>query len=154
MEFRRSSHSVFQCQYHFVWSTKYRKRALRDSVVKEYCEAILRRTAQEYGMRISQVEVDADHIHVQIEVPPQRSVGSAVRVLKSVSARWVFRRFPGLKARFWSGQLWGDGYFCRTVGEGVTAAIVRRYLENHADKGLETAQGELFPKEKVRPKRP
>ncbi len=153
MEFKRSSHSVFQCQYHFVWSTKYRKRALKDVAVREHCEEILRRAAQEYGMWISHIEIDLDHVHVQIEVPPQRSVGSAVRILKSISARWVFRRFPSLKSKFWSGELWGDGYFCRTVGEGVTAAIVRRYLENQADKGLEPAQGELFPKEKVRPKR-
>ncbi len=27
------------------------------------------------------------------------------------------------------------------------AAMVRRYIEEHADKGLESAQGELFPKE-------
>ena len=41
----------------------------------------------------------------------------------------------------------------RTVGEGVTAAMVRRYIEQHADKGLESAQGELFPVEIEKPKR-
>ena len=153
MQFRRSSHSVFQCQYHVVWTTKYRKRALKESVEQEYCESILRRAAQEFGMLILSCEVDLDHVHVYMEIPPQRSVGSAVRVLKSVSARGMFRRFPYMKNKFWSGELWGEGYFCRTVGEGVTAGIVRRYLENHADKGLEPAQGELFPKERVRPKR-
>ena len=117
---------------------------------KEYCEQLLRRTAVEYGMNIISVEVDDDHVHVYIEIPPQRSVGEAVRILKSVSARLMFKRFDYFKRKLWSGKLWGASYFARTVGEGVTAAMVRRYIEEHADKGLESAQGELFPK--VEPK--
>ena len=114
---------------------------------KDYCEQLLRRTAVEYGMNIISVEVDDDHVHVYIEIPPQRSVGEAVRILKSVSARLMFKRFDYFKRKLWSGKLWGASYFARTVGEGVTAAMVRRYIEEHADKGLESAQGELFPKE-------
>ncbi len=104
-------------------------------------------------MKIDEIEVDEDHVRLYINIPPQRSVGEGVRILKSVSARLVFKRFSYLKRKLWAGELWGDGYFVRTVGDGVTAAMVRRYIERHADKGLEPAQGELFPKEKVRPKR-
>ena len=104
-------------------------------------------------MLILSCEIDPDHVHVYMEIPPQRAVGSAVRIMKSISARVMFKRFPYLKNKFWSGELWGDGYFARTVGEGVNAEIIRRYIERHADKGLEPAQGELFPKGKVRPKR-
>lgn len=119
---------------------------------KEYCEQLLRRTAVEYGMNIISVEVDEDHVHIYIEIPPQRSVGEAVRILKSVSARMMFKRFDYFKRKLWSGKLWGASYFVRTVGEGVTAAMVRRYIEEHADKGLESAQGELFPKVEARSK--
>ena len=150
MKFKRSSHSVYQCQYHLVWTTKYRKRALTDPEVRSHIEAILRRAGAEYGMEIFNCEVDLDHVHIYMEIPPQRSVGSAVRILKSISARLTFKRYPNLKGKFWSGELWGDGYFTRTVGEGVTAAIVRNYLDQHETKGTESAQGELFPKEKIK----
>ena len=40
----------------------------------------------------------------------------------------------------------------RTVGEGVTAAKVRRYIEEHAEKGLEPAQVELFPESEFKSK--
>lgn len=113
---------------------------------REYCEQVLRRAATEYGMNIQAIEVDEDHVHIYIEIPPQRSVGSAVRVLKSVSARLMFKRFSYFKRKLWAGNLWGASYFVRTVGEGVTAAMVRRYIEVHAEKGLEPAQGELFPR--------
>ena len=95
-------------------------------------------------MHIETIEVDLDHVHIYIFIPPQRSVGSAVRILKSISARMMFKRFQYLKRMLWGGNLWGASYFVRTVGEGVTAAMVRRYIENHAEKGLEPAQGELF----------
>ena len=144
MGFHRSSHSVFECQYHIVWSTKYRKRVMTLAHEKEYCEQLLRRAAVEYGMNILSVEVDEDHVHIYIEIPPQRSVGDAVRILKSVSARMMFKRFDYFKRKIWSGKLWGASYFVRTVGDGVTAAMIRRYIEEHADKGLEPAQGDLF----------
>jgi putative transposase len=153
MAFFRSSHSVFDCQYHLVWATKYRKRVLTLPHEREFCAEVLRRIAHEYGMKIEDLEVDQDHVHLSILIPPQRSVGRAVAILKSVSARQCFKRFSYLKRKLWAGELWGDGYFVRTMGEGVTAAIVRRYIENHAEKGLEPAQGELFPKHQFKSKK-
>jgi len=148
MAFHRSSHAVFECQYHLVWATKYRKRVLTLPNEREYCEQILRRAATEYGMHIQSMEIDEDHVHIYIEIPPQRSVGRAVGILKSVSARMVFKRFGYLRSKLWGGELWGDSYFVRTVGEGVTAAMVRKYIADHADKGLSPAQGVLFPSSK------
>ena len=104
--------------------------------------------AYEYGMRVQAIEVDRDHVHLYLDIPPQRSVGRAVGILKSISARIMFRAYPGLKRKMWSGELWSPSYFARTVGEGVTAAMVRRYIEHHSDQGLEPAQGVLFPKGK------
>jgi putative transposase len=153
MAFYRSSHSVFECQYHLVWVTKYRKRALKFSHEREFCEKVLRRAAEEYNMKIQMIEVDEDHVHIYMDIPPQKSVGRAVQILKSISARAMFRRFKYLRGKFWSGELWGDSYFVRTVGDGVTAQMVKRYIEQHSDRGLEPAQVELFPKEKVRAKR-
>lgn len=152
MPFHRSSHSVWECQYHVVWATKYRKRVMTLPHEREYCEQVLRRAASEYGMNIESLEVDEDHVHLYIEVPPQRSVGRAVGILKSVSARLMFKRFGYFRRKLWAGELWGDSYFVRTVGEGMTAAMVRRYIAAHAEKGLEPAQGELFPNE-TKPKK-
>ena len=95
-------------------------------------------------MNILSSEVDEDHVHILIEIPPQRSVGRGVGILKSVSARLMFKRFSYMKRKLWAGEFWGDSYFVRTIGEGVNAAMVRRYIANHAEKGLAPAQGKLF----------
>jgi len=115
---------------------------------REYCEQILRRATEEYGMIIQSIEVDQDHVHLYMEIPPQKSVGKAIGILKSVSARMMFKRFNYMRRKLWGGEFWGDSYFVRTVGEGVTAAMVKRYIELHANKGLEPAQMDLFPKGK------
>ena len=117
--FHRSSHSVYDCRYHIVWVTKYRKRVLMRPHQREECEKLLRRAAEEYGMEILTLEVDIDHVHVYMQIPPQRSVGRAVGILKSISARAMFKRFPYFKQRLWAGELWGDSYFARTVGVGT-----------------------------------
>ena len=121
---------------------------------REECEKLLRRAAQEYGMDVMTIEVDVDHVHIYIQVPPQRSVGRAVGIMKSISARAMFKRFPYLKQKLWAGELWGSSYFARTVGDGVTAEMVKRYIENHEARASESAQAELFPKGKPKRSRP
>ncbi len=36
--------------------------------------------------------------------------------------------FPDLKKELWGGEFWEDGYFVRTVGDKVTAEVIRKYI--------------------------
>ena len=145
---RRSSHAVFDCRYHLIWATKRRKRALRNQPERTYCARLLRRVAEKYDMTMLGLEVDVDHVHLYVEIPPQQSVGSAVGKFKSLSARYMLQRFPYLRRFFWGGAMWSPSYFARTIGEGVTAEAVRRYIETHEERAeLGSAQAELFPGE-------
>ena len=148
MKIRRSSHAVWQCQYHLVWSTKYRKRALQAENMRKNCALLLRRIAEQYDMNIINIEVDEDHVHINIEIPPQRAVGEAVKILKSLSARFMFQQYPILKKKLWAGNLWEGSYFVRGIGEGVTAEMVRKYIELHSESAQNSEQLKLFPKGK------
>ena len=104
-------------------------------------------------MSIVEAEVDVDHVHVFIEIPPQISIGKAVGILKSVSARMMFKRFSYLEKKLWARRLWGASYFVRSVGDGVTAEMVQKYIQNHEEAGtLGPVQAELFPKPRGRGK--
>ena len=94
-------------------------------------------------MEIYNIEVDVDHVHLQVQIPPQRSVGRAVGILKSVSARMMFKRFAYLKRKLWAGELWEDSYTAKTVGQGVTAEMVAQYIETHQARAFEPVQAEL-----------
>ena len=128
MGIRRTKHTVYDLKYHLVWIPKYRKEVL-DGEVKRYLKEIFRRIADEYEFCIDTMEVMEDHVHVFMEVPPRYSPAQAVQILKSVSAREVFKKFPKLRKQLWAGELWSDGYFVRSVGDKVTADIIRRYIE-------------------------
>ena len=128
MGLRRTKHAVFDIKYHLVWIPKYRKQILVGEIA-QYTKGILKQIADEYGFWIDTMEVMEDHVHVFIEVPPKYSPSEVVQILKSISAREVFKKFRKLRKQLWSGELWSDGYFVRSVGDKVTADVIRRYIE-------------------------
>jgi len=67
-----------------------------------------------------------------------------VGILKSISASRVFKEFPELKEQLWKGEFWEDGYFVRTVGDDVTASVIRRYIRYHRHEESEGTQLKLF----------
>jgi len=131
MGIRRTKHAVYDLKYHLVWIPKYRKHIL-DKEVSDYIKTIFNKIAEEYGFGIDTMEVMEDHVHVFVEVPPRYSPAQVVQIMKSISAREVFRQFPELRKQLWAGELWNDGYFVRSVGDKVTADIIRKYIEYQA----------------------
>ena len=97
-------------------------------------------------MYIEALEVAADHVHVCMAIPPQQSVGSAVGKFKNLSARFLIQRYQHLRS-YLPGAVWSPSYFARTVGEGVTAETVLKYIETHDEHAARvSAQAEFFPK--------
>jgi len=95
-------------------------------------KAELKQIAEEYEFRIDTMEVIEDHVHVFIEVIPRHSPARVVQVMESISAREVFKEFPEMRKQFWAGELWSDGHFVRSVGDEVTADVIRKYIEYRA----------------------
>ena len=131
---RRTRHAVYDLKYHFVWILKYRKLILKGRVA-EGLKEIFVDIAERYEMEIDTLEVMPDHVHLFLLAPPKYSPSRVVQILKSISAREVFRRYPWLREQLWGGELWGDGYFVRSVGDEVTAEVIRRYIKlQHVDQ--------------------
>ena len=128
MGVRRTKHAVYDLKYHLVWIPKYRKDILSGEVSR-YLKEVFQRIAEEYEFRIDTMEVMKDHVHIFVEVPPRYSPAQAVQILKSVSAREVFKKFPKLRKQLWAREFWSDGYFVRSVGDKVTADIIGKYIE-------------------------
>ena len=128
MGIRRAKHAVSDIKYHLVWIPKYRKDVLNGEV-GEYLKGVFQRIAEEYELVIDTMEVMADHVHIFVEVPPRYSPARVVQIMKSISAREVFKEFPEIRKQLWAGELWNDGYFVRSVGDKVTADIIRKYIK-------------------------
>ena len=142
MTWRASSHAKYDCKYHLIWCPK-RRRGLGDAELRAYVAEAFRAVAEEFGFWIEELAVEEDHVHLFLEFPPRYAIARVVGILKSISASRAFRHFPGLRARDWSGELWEDGYAVRTVGDRVTADLIRRYIRRHEAEQA-TNQPELF----------
>ena len=140
MGLRRSSHAVYDTVYHLVWCPKYRKKIFEDKEIQERGKQLIQDISEDYGMEIEEMEVASDHVHILISFPPKYSIGQVVRIIKSISARELFREFPRIKKRLWAGELWEDGYFARTVGDRMTRQIIDKYIKHHKEREKGPAQ--------------
>lgn len=134
---KRTKHAVYDTKYHLVWIPKYRKNILNKEIA-EYLKQVFKEIAEQFEFEIDTIEVMKDHVHLFLSAPPRYSPARVVQIMKSISAKQVFRRFPHLQDVLWNKELWSDGYFVRTVGNKVTAEMIQRYIQyQHRSEQLE-----------------
>ena len=129
VELRHASHCVYKIRYHIVLSVKYRKKLLLDedriSVFKNLCSEISKR----YCFEFDTLRCDGDHVHLFVGASPKYAPSRVIQIIKSITAREFFKQFPKIKKQLWGGEFWSDGGYVGTIGEGVTADIIRNYIE-------------------------
>ena len=126
--YKRGSHTVWDCKYHLVWTTKYRYQVLGREVGQR-CRELLREIAISKEMLIYAGSINRDHVHMLIGIPPQLSVSRAVQYLKGKSSHRLLSKYKQLKKRYWGQHLWARGYWVVTSGN-VTDEVWKEYIEN------------------------
>ena len=132
-EYIHKSHNVTVLIYHLVFPAKYRRAVFDedvDEVVKSVCLDIERR----YQIKFLEIGTDKDHVHFLVQSIPMYSVTKIVRMIKSLTAREVFRRCPQVKRQLWGGEFWTDGYFGSSVGKHGTEDMIGKYVKNQGMK--------------------
>jgi len=115
--------------YHLVFPAKYRRAVIDaevDRVVKEVCLEIEKR----YQIKFLEIGTDNDHVHFLVQSVPTYSVTKLVTMIKSITAREVFKMCPYVKKQLWGGEFWTDGYFASTVGKHGDEEMIGRYVQN------------------------
>ena len=127
MEATKFAHGVGQNSYHLVWKPKYSWDVFKFPWMRKDCEAILIEDAKRYNIKIYELEVMEDHVHVFVEIPPDMSVSKALHLLKGSSSYKLFRKHPWPRKYFRKGHFWSPGKFFRSVGN-VTAEAIKNYI--------------------------
>tara|TARA_Y100000294_G_scaffold72004_1_gene68105 strand:- start:83 stop:511 length:429 start_codon:yes stop_codon:yes gene_type:complete len=137
--FERLAHSVWECKYHIVWCSKYRYRVLKGDVGVGVRD-IIRQLCAWKGIEIISGNLQADHVHLILSIPPKVSVSTAVGYLKGRSAIKIFDRFPRLRQRYWGKHFWARGYCVSTVG--VDEEQLKKYVrwQLQKDRGEDQIQ--------------
>lgn len=133
MDLQRAEHHVTRLEYHLVWTPKYRRKVF-DEPYRTVLKQLLVKAAYDYDMTVLELEIPPDHVHALLALPPTRSVSDAMRILKSVSAREFFRRYPAIRrAYFWGGKLWSPSYYAETIGR-VNETVIQRYIRGQLEE--------------------
>jgi putative transposase len=139
--FRKLSHSIWHCQYHIVWVPKYRFRVLTGPVAGEVARCI-RAFSEQKGAEIIELNVQIDHVHLLVLVPPKISISSFVGILKGRTAIRIFNKFRNLKQKpYWGNHFWAKGYCMDSIG--LDAEMIRKYVKYQEKKERLAEQGSL-----------
>jgi REP element-mobilizing transposase RayT len=122
-------HDAAVLLHRLAFPAKHRRAVVGTSVDRALREVCLETEAR-YRLKLPGTGPDGDHAHFLVQSAPAYSVTGLVTVIKSLTAREVFRRCPGVRERLWGGEFRTDGCLASTVGrhgsEKALGASVRR----------------------------
>ena len=126
---KRTHHAVYDLKYHLVWIPKYRKSLLLGSIEKRIKE-LFYEIAEEHDFEILAMELIPDHVHLFVSAAPKRAPRKIVSIFKVITSKIIFEEFPQVKKKLWGGHLWSAGYYAASVGDKVTAEMVKKYIRH------------------------
>lgn len=123
--------SKYRCQYHIVFSPKYRRKVIYGELRKEIGE-IIRKLCNEKKVELIEAEACPDHIHMLVSIPLYLSVAQFMGYLKSKSALMIFDRHANLKYKYGRRNFWSRGYFVDTVGKNEK--VIKEYIRDQLEE--------------------
>ena len=102
---------------------------------------------QKEGVDVLELNIQPDHVHVVLSIPPKYAVSNLMGYLKGKLALRLFNRYEQLGKRFWGRHLWSRGYCVSTIG--LDEDRIRQYVKWQEDreKYAEATQQRLFDDE-------
>jgi len=101
-----------------------------DQTMKEICLEIEKR----YEVHFLEIGTDKDHVHFLIQSVPRMSATTIITMVKSFTAKEIFKKHPEVKTKLWGGEFWTDGFFVNTVSKFGDETSITKYVR---DQGLE-----------------
>jgi len=143
-QFKRLSHSLYECKYHVVFCPKYRYRIFQAELADYTRSQIESLCRQKDQVEVLELNIQPDHIHAVLSIPPKYAVSSVMGFLKGKLALRLFQRYEHLGKRYWGQHLWSRGYCVSTVG--LDEDKIRKYVkwQEAQDKQAEQTQQRLF----------
>jgi putative transposase len=122
-----SAHGSWRHQYHIVWIPKYRRKVLIYGVKSYTAHGIEEIVHYHPEIEIIKYNIQVDHVHLIIEIPPKITVSSIVGKIKQNTSRKIRKGFPWLNKVYKPGVFWSPGFFSSTVG--LNEEQIRKYVE-------------------------
>ena len=128
--------------YHIVCPAKYRKKIFSKTVensLKQICTEV----SDKYEIQFVEIGADEDHVHFLIQSVPTLSGTRIVTIVKSITARELFRLHPEIKKMLWGGNLWTSGYYINTVSQYGNETVIKQYVKQQGKTYHQIYRGQL-----------
>jgi len=126
---RTEAHTTYNVNYHIVTIPKYRRQILRERGFTDIFEEIVRGQCESRNWKVLAFEVQPDHFHLFVSVPPKTPASYVANIVKGNTSRQLRRIFPKLIQKYNLGEhLWAKGFFVSTAGY-ISEDKVKRYIE-------------------------
>jgi putative transposase len=121
---------------------RYRRRIFVGGI-KQYLEKVLKQlNGLNSDIEVLQANVQPDHVHMVVIIPPRLSVASVVQFMKSQSGIRLRKRFAYLNETMYGrGGIWSTGYCVSTVG--INEKTILSYVEHQGQEDAGRLQLEL-----------
>jgi putative transposase len=83
--------------------------------------------AQKDSVTVEEVNIQSDHVHLILSIPPKYSVSEIMGFLKGKIALRLFQEQRALTKQYWGRHLWSRGYCVSTVG--LNEAEIKKYVK-------------------------
>ena len=140
-DLRKLAHAVWQCKYHIIWCPKYQFKIMKGTLQRSVDE-ILRQLCEWKKLELLEMNVQEDHVHLIVSIPPKFSVSEVVGFLKGKCTIKIFDKHLELKKRYWGRHFWAKGYCVSTVG--LDEERVRQYVKWQQKKDERLEQLKLW----------
>ena len=138
MRIRNLNHSQYQIVYHIVWGTKYRRKFLKEYSKQELRKYLYKATKKYPTLYILSFNTNDDHVHLEIEIPPDLSIATVVQRLKSESSQQLRKKFKFIRDMYIDGGIWSVGYFVSTIG--LNEEMIKKYIASQGRKDRGTTR--------------
>ena len=128
--------------YHIVCPAKYRRKVFTEAVestLKEVCMEI----SDRFEIRFVEVGADEDHVHFLVQGVPMLSPHAMVQIIKSITAKEIFKIHPEVKKMLWGGKFWSSGYYANTVGQYGNERVIKEYVRKQGGTYHQIHRGQL-----------
>ena len=142
--FKKLSHTLWHCQYHIVWTPKYRLRILEGEVGQEVLNCV-QGFSEQKNCEISELNVQKDHVHIVVMIPPKLSISDYMGIIKGRTAIRIFNKFRKLKRKpYWGNHFWSRGYCVDTAGLDADKICRYDHYQEAKERQSESRQQRLF----------
>ena len=128
--------------YHLVFPVKYRRKII-DQSISETIKQICLEIEQAYEITFHEIGTDEDHVHFLVQGIPSMSISKMVNIIKSITAKEIFRQHKEVKKFLYGGNFWTSGFYANTVGIYANVDVIQRYVKNQGRNYTPVYQNQL-----------